>query len=59
MKSILQFLQTTLLGGLLFLVPIVALVFVLGKALDLAHKLVDPLAARIHVESIIGLFHDR
>ena len=55
MKSILQYLKTTLLGGLLFLVPIVVLVFILGKALSLAHKLLDPLAAQIHVESIIGL----
>jgi uncharacterized membrane protein len=55
MKSILQFLITTLLGGLLFLVPIVVLVFVLGKALDIAHKLLDPLVARMPVESIVGL----
>jgi uncharacterized membrane protein len=55
MKPILQFLRTTLVGGLLFLVPIIVLVVVLGKALALAHKLVDPLAARIPVESVIGL----
>lgn len=55
MKRILQFLRTTLVGGLLFLVPIVVLLGVLGKALAVARKLVDPLAARLPVESVIGL----
>ena len=55
MKNILQFLRTTLVGGILFLVPIVVLVIVLGKALGLAHKLVDPLAEHIPVHSVIGL----
>jgi uncharacterized membrane protein len=55
MKRILRFLRTTLIGGLLFLVPIVLLIIVLGKALTLAVKIVDPLAARIPVQSVIGL----
>jgi len=44
-----------LVAGLLFLIPIVALFIILGKALTFAHKFVDPLAARIPVKSIIGL----
>jgi len=55
MKRLLRFLRTTLVGGLLFLVPIVVLVIVLGKALVLAHKFVDPLAEHLPVRSIIGL----
>jgi uncharacterized membrane protein len=55
MKNILQFLRTTLAGGLLFLVPIVVLLIVLGKALALVHKFGDPLAAHIPIHSIIGL----
>jgi uncharacterized membrane protein len=55
MKKILQFLRTTLVGGLLFLVPIVVLMIVLGKALALAHKIMDPLAKHLPVESVIGL----
>jgi uncharacterized membrane protein len=55
MKRPLQFLRTTLVGGLLFLVPIVVLVIVLGKALAIVHKVVDPLAERLPVHSIIGL----
>jgi uncharacterized membrane protein len=55
MKRILKILRTTLVGGLLFLVPVVALVVVLGKALALAHKLVAPLAEHLPVHSVIGL----
>jgi uncharacterized membrane protein len=55
MKRILQLMRTTLVGGLLFLVPITVLGIVLGKALALGHKLVGPLAARIPVQSVIGL----
>jgi uncharacterized membrane protein len=55
MKNILQFLRTTLAGGILFLVPIVVLGIVLGKAIAFAHKVVDPLAERLPVESVIGL----
>jgi hypothetical protein len=55
MKPMLQFLRTTLVGGLLFLVPIIVLVVVLGKALVLAHQLVDPLAEHLPVHSVVGL----
>jgi uncharacterized membrane protein len=55
MKNILQFLRTTLVGGLLFLVPIMVLVIILEKALALAHKFVDPLAEHIPIHSLIGL----
>ena len=55
MKKLLQFVRTTLVGGLLFLVPIVVLGIVLGKALGIARKIVEPLAAHLPVHSIIGL----
>ena len=55
MKRLLRFLRTTLVGGLLFLVPIVVLVIVLGKAFTLVHQVVDPLAEHIPVHSVIGL----
>ena len=55
MKPLLHLLRTTLVGGLLFLVPIIVLVVVLGKALALAHKLVAPLAEHLPVHSVIGL----
>jgi uncharacterized membrane protein len=55
MKRILKILRTTLVGGLLFLVPIIVLVVVFGKALAIARRLVDPLAERLPVHSVIGL----
>ena len=55
MKRILQLLRTTLVGGILFLVPIIAVVIVLEKALELAHKLVAPLAKHLPGESVLGL----
>ena len=55
MKRLLQFMRTTLLGGLFFLMPIVALVVVVDKALNFAHKIVAPLAEHIPVKSVIGL----
>lgn len=55
MKSIPPFFRTTLIGGLLFLVPIMVVVAVFGKALALTHKLMDPLAEHIPVETIVGM----
>ena len=55
MKKLLQFLRTTLVGGLLFLVPLVVLGIALGKALGIARQIVEPLAAHLPVHSIIGL----
>ena len=55
MKTIGRFIRTTLAGGVLFLLPIVVLLLLLGKALEIMRKLVLPLANRLPVESIIGL----
>jgi uncharacterized membrane protein len=49
MKRLLNFARTTLVGGILFLVPIVVLVVILDKALSIVHRLTDPLAARFPV----------
>jgi uncharacterized membrane protein len=55
MKSFLQFFKTTIVGGILYLVPIIALIVVIGKAHEISSKIVTPLAARIPVESVAGL----
>lgn len=41
MKTLILFVQTTMLGGLFFLIPIVALVIILAKALEYAKLRVD------------------
>jgi uncharacterized membrane protein len=48
----LGFFKTTILGGILFLVPIVVFVVVLAKALQLAHKIASPIAASLPLHSI-------
>jgi uncharacterized membrane protein len=55
MKPILKFIHTSLVGGILFLLPIIVLVIILGKALAIARKIVGPLANHLPMESTIGL----
>lgn len=55
MKSFLGFLRTTVGGGILFLVPVIVLVAIIGKALDISRRFVEPLAAHIPVESLGGV----
>jgi len=54
MRPLIVFLRATLIGGILFLVPIVVLAIVLGKAHDLSLHIMTPLANRIAMESIAG-----
>ena len=55
MKRMLQFTRTSLVGGVLFLVPILVVAVILGKAFGIAHKIVMPLAAHLPIESVLGL----
>lgn len=50
-----NFIKTTIVGGILFLVPLIVLLAIVGKALEISHKFVAPLAARIPFESPLGL----
>jgi uncharacterized membrane protein len=54
-NRILKFVRTTLAGGVLFLLPVVVVVIIVGKALAIAREIVTPLATRLPVESVIGL----
>ena len=47
MRNVWRFLRTTLVGGLLFLVPLVVLGAIVEKALRIAHRVSDPLANRL------------
>ena len=55
MGSKIQFLKTTLIGGLVFLVPVIVLVAVVGKALELMKLAAVPLAAFVPVDSVAGI----
>jgi len=50
-----HFIKTTIIGGLLFLVPVVVLIIVLAKAADLMLLVAEPLADFIPLDSIAGV----
>ena len=50
-----HFFKTTIIGGLLFLVPLVVLFIVLAKAADLMLLVAEPLADFIPLDSIAGV----
>lgn len=50
-----KFLTTTLIGGILFLVPLVFITLVLGKAYQLMMKVAEPLDRVIPVDAVFGV----
>lgn len=46
-----RFIKTTILGGILFIVPIVIFIAIVGKALELTNLIDVPLANRVVVDS--------
>jgi uncharacterized membrane protein len=55
MKAISHFLRITVLGGVLFLTPIVVLAFILGKAFDLARRGLKPMTTIIPDRFVSGV----
>lgn len=55
MQKRVGFFTTTLLGGVVFLLPLVLLTAVLGKAFQLTTKIAKPLAQWLNVDRIIGI----
>ncbi len=54
MKSILSFFRDTLTGGILFLLPVVLILVMIGKAFDMLEKISTPIASKLP-NSIFGL----
>ena len=52
MKGLLQFFKTTLLGGVLFLLPLVVTVFLLSKAFKLLARALTPVAGVIRMPGV-------
>lgn len=52
----LNFIKTTILGGIIFLIPIVIFVAVTGKALHIIGQLTNPLTARIQTGTALDAF---
>jgi uncharacterized membrane protein len=55
MKVLFKYIKTTVIGGLLFLVPVVVVVLVAGKAMGVAMKISAPVSALIPFESVGGV----
>jgi uncharacterized membrane protein len=55
MNSKFQFLSTTVIGGIVFLVPIIVCIVILGKAFEIMRKLAVPLARALPIDSVAGL----
>jgi len=55
MKAILEFVRTTLIGGLVFMVPVVVIIWVVGKALQLSRRVAEPLSSFIPLDTIGGI----
>ena len=55
MKRLVQILRATIVGGVIFLVPFVVLIIIIGKAHKIIRAVLAPVAERISIESVIGL----
>jgi len=55
MKRTLRILKATLIGGLLFMVPLILILVVLRKGIEFAKKVVTPVAALAPVDSVAGV----
>ena len=55
MKTIWNFIKTTVIGGLLFLVPIVILIVVLTQAFGMMLQVAEPIGDLFQIESIGGV----
>jgi uncharacterized membrane protein len=55
MKAFLGFVKTTLVGGVLFLLPLLVTLFILKKAVGALGKILRPVAEGIPVEAVAGI----
>ena len=55
MHTLKDFFKTTIVGGLMFLVPVVLVLVVLGHALRLAAKVAKPIAEQLQLEHLVGV----
>lgn len=59
MKGLLGFVRTTIVGGLLYLIPITLLILVLGKALSIAHRFAPAFADVVEELQLAHVFTPR
>ena len=54
MRKLFSFIKTTLIGGLFFIIPIILLVFIFGKVIEIFREIVAPIAENISI-TLFGL----
>jgi len=54
MRNILHFIRTTIVGGAVFVIPLLLVYFVLHKAVEVFGPLLKPLFLRLHIETLVG-----
>ena len=54
-NRVIKFIKTTVMGGLLFLVPVVFLIFILSEAMDYMLVIAEPMADWIPVDTVGGV----
>ena len=55
MKKFLRFVKTTIIGGILFMVPFVILIMILTKAFQIMLKVAEPIDKLIPIETVGGV----
>lgn len=55
MKGTIAFFKTTLIGGVVFLIPVILMIIVAGKALQWLRKLTEAIAQTLPNESLVGV----
>lgn len=55
MRGVIAFCRATVLGGIVFLVPLVAILYVVGKALAVSKQLAAPVVGYLPVGTIVGI----
>lgn len=55
MKSLWSFVKTTLIGGAIFLLPVIIVLFLVGKAIRVVAKVSEPIAHELPYKSVAGI----
>ena len=55
MKGQIGFLKTTVIGGVIFLIPLIIIVAILGKAFQIMMRVAEPLSALVPIDSVVDI----
>ena len=58
MSKFLKFIRATIAGGMLFLIPVVAIIFILAKAFSILRNISKPIAATLPFTNVAGIADD-